>query len=156
MRALNFSFRGRMLQQKTLIDVRCGILTSFKPCVRPCLRVTIARNHQGVTQWSPFVFYRFVMSSSSFFLGLVIQKSAITVTFLREILSQFNEKKNNLQTHRTAISTKMAVAFANIFLAKIKRQILDKGACLETLHRPHDISLVLQKICHQLVHWTSD
>ena len=92
------------------------------------------------------------MSSSSFFLGLVIQKSAITVTFLREILSQFNEKKNNLQTHRTAISTKMAVAFANIFLAKIKRQILDKGACLETLHRPHDISLVLQKICHQLVH----
>ena len=46
----------------------------------------------------------------------------------------------------------MAVAFANIFLAKIKRQILDKGACLETLHRPHDMSLVLQKICHQLVH----
>ena len=46
----------------------------------------------------------------------------------------------------------MAVAFANIFLAKIKRQILDKGACLETLHRLHDISLVLQKICRQLVH----
>ena len=40
---------------------------------------------------------------------------------------QFNEG-NYLQTHGTAIGTKMAVAFANIFIAEIETQILDKSA----------------------------
>ena len=51
--------------------------------------------------------------------------------YLREMLSlilqensfQFNGK-DYLQTHGTAMGTKMAVAFANIFMAKIETEIL--------------------------------
>ena len=46
---------------------------------------------------------------------------------LQENSFQFNER-NYLQTHRTAMGTKMAVAFANIFMAEIETQILDKSA----------------------------
>ena len=42
---------------------------------------------------------------------------------LQENSFQFNGK-DNLQTHGTAIGTKMAVAFANIFMAKIEKEIL--------------------------------
>ena len=42
---------------------------------------------------------------------------------LQENLFQFNEK-DYLQTHGTAMGTKMAVAFANIFMAKIEKEIL--------------------------------
>ena len=55
----------------------------------------------------------------------------IPTRYLREMLSlilqeksfQFNGKYF-LQSHRTAMSTKMAVAFANIFMAKTEREIL--------------------------------
>ena len=55
----------------------------------------------------------------------------IPTRYLREMLSlilqensfQFNGK-DFLQFHGTALGTKMAVAFANIFLAKIERKIL--------------------------------
>ena len=55
----------------------------------------------------------------------------IPTRYLREILSlilqensfQFNGK-DYLQTHGTAMGTKMAVAFANIFMAKIEKEIL--------------------------------
>ena len=40
---------------------------------------------------------------------------------------QFN-KRNYLQTHRTAVGTKIAVAFANIFMAEIEKQILNESA----------------------------
>ena len=46
---------------------------------------------------------------------------------LQENSFQFNER-NYLQTHGTAMGTKMAVAFANIFMAEIETQILDKSA----------------------------
>ena len=36
---------------------------------------------------------------------------------------QYNEK-DYLQTHGTAMGTKLAVAFANIFMAKIEKEIL--------------------------------
>ena len=57
----------------------------------------------------------------------------IPTHYLREMLSlilkensfQFNGK-NYLQVHGTAMGTKMAVAFANIFMAKIETQILSK------------------------------
>ena len=42
---------------------------------------------------------------------------------LLENLFQFNEK-DYLQTHGTAMGTKMAVVFANIFMAKIEKEIL--------------------------------
>ena len=59
------------------------------------------------------------------------QKPPIATNFLREMLSlklkensfQFNGK-DYLQTHRTAMGTKMAVAFANIFMASIVKEIL--------------------------------
>ena len=55
----------------------------------------------------------------------------IPTRYLREMLSlilqensfQFNGK-DYLQTHGTAMGTKMAVAFANIFMAKIEKEIL--------------------------------
>ena len=42
---------------------------------------------------------------------------------LQENSFQFNGK-DYLQTHGTAMGTKMAVAFANIFMAKIEKEIL--------------------------------
>ena len=55
----------------------------------------------------------------------------VPTRYLREMLSlilqensfRFNGK-DYLQTHGTAMGTKMAVAFANIFMAKIEREIL--------------------------------
>ena len=44
-----------------------------------------------------------------------------------ENLLQFNEK-DYLQTHGTAMGTKMAVAFANIFMAKIEKEILRQSS----------------------------
>ena len=46
---------------------------------------------------------------------------------LLENLFQFTEK-DYLQTHGTAMSTKMAVAFANIFMAKIEKEILRQSS----------------------------
>ena len=46
---------------------------------------------------------------------------------LLESLFQFNEK-DYLQTHGTAMGTKMAVAFANIFMAKIEKEILRQSS----------------------------
>ena len=44
-------------------------------------------------------------------------------------------KKNFLQGHETkALGPEMAVAFANIFMAKVQMQIQGKGTYLETLH----------------------
>ena len=59
----------------------------------------------------------------------------VPTRFLSEMLSlilhensfQFNGK-DYLQTHGTAMGTKMAVAFANIFLAKIEKEILRQSS----------------------------
>ena len=59
----------------------------------------------------------------------------VPTRFLSEMLSlillensfQFNEK-DYLQTHGTAMGTKMAVAFANIFMAKIEKEILRQSS----------------------------
>ena len=45
---------------------------------------------------------------------------------LKENSFQFN-KRHYLQTHGTAMGTKMAVAFANIFMAKIEKGIISKS-----------------------------
>ena len=50
-------------------------------------------------------------------------EGAKTLPFLQENSFQFNGK-DYLQTHGTAMGTKMAVAFANIFMAKIEKEIL--------------------------------
>ena len=46
---------------------------------------------------------------------------------LQENSFQFTGK-NYLQTHGTAMGTKMAVAFANIFMGKLESQILERSA----------------------------
>ena len=59
----------------------------------------------------------------------------VPTRFLSEMLSlillensfQFNET-DYLQTHGTAMGTKMAVAFANIFMAKIEKEILRQSS----------------------------
>ena len=59
----------------------------------------------------------------------------VPTRFLSEMLSlillensfQFN-LKDYLQTHGTAMGTKMAVAFANIFMAKIEKEILRQSS----------------------------
>ena len=54
-------------------------------------------------------------------------KSPVPIKFLSLILQenslQFNGK-DYLQTHGTTMATKMAVAFANIFMAKMENRIL--------------------------------
>ena len=45
---------------------------------------------------------------------------------LKENSSQFS-RKNYLQIHGTAMGNKMAIAFANIFMADIETQILSKS-----------------------------
>ena len=52
---------------------------------------------------------------------------------LLENLFQFNEKY--LQTHGTAMGTKMAVAFGNIFMAKTEKEIIQTEYLLEKVHR---------------------
>ena len=66
-------------------------------------------------------------------------KAPIPNKYLREILYLIlteNSFKfcgsNYLQTHGTAMGTKMAVAFANIFMARIERQILCQS-CIKPL-----------------------
>ena len=64
----------------------------------------------------------------------------IPTHYLREMLTlilkensfQFNGK-NYLQIHGTAMGTKMAVAFANIFMANIETQILSKNVIKPTV-----------------------
>ena len=56
---------------------------------------------------------------------------------LQENSFQFSGKEY-LQTHGTAMGTKMAVAFTNIFMAKIEKELLrqqDKNNFLEKIHR---------------------
>ena len=60
------------------------------------------------------------------------RKPPIPARFLREMLIGLILQENSfqfsgkdyLQTHGTAMSTKMAVAFANIFMAKIEKEIV--------------------------------
>ena len=46
---------------------------------------------------------------------------------LKENSFQFNGK-NCLETHRTAMGIKVAVAFANIFITKVLTELLNKSA----------------------------
>ena len=72
--------------------------------------------------------------------------AAIPTHYLREMLRlilkensfQFNGK-HYLQIHGTAMGTKMAVSFANVFMAKIETEILSKSVfySLETIHWRH-------------------
>ena len=63
------------------------------------------------------------------------RKPSSPYQFLSEIISlillensfQFNEK-DYLQTHGTTMGTKMAVAFANIFMVKIEKEILRQSS----------------------------
>ena len=60
---------------------------------------------------------------------------------LQENSFQFN-KRNYWQTHRTAMGTKMAVAFACIFMGEIEKQILNESAH-KTLAWKHYIDEVI-------------
>ena len=67
------------------------------------------------------------------------EKAPIPTKYLREMLylilteNSFQFCGNNyLQTHGTAMGTKMAVAFANIFMARIEKQILSQS-CIKPL-----------------------
>ena len=57
------------------------------------------------------------------------QEPRVATNFLGEMLSILNENsfqfngKDYLQTHETAMGTKMAVEFANIFMASIEKEI---------------------------------
>ena len=57
----------------------------------------------------------------------------IPTHFLREMLrlilkeNSFHFNGKNLQTHRTAMGTKMAVSFANIFMAEVETDIINQS-----------------------------
>ena len=65
---------------------------------------------------------------------------------LQEYSFQFN-KRNYLQTHGAAMGTKTAVAFANIFMEEIEKQILNESA-----YKPlaHNLPLAHQQRCRSL------
>ena len=64
---------------------------------------------------------------------------------LKENSFQFNGK-NYLQVHGTAMGTKMAVAFANIFMAKIETQILSKTVKKPTVWKRYIEFIGLERI----------
>ena len=75
---------------------------------------------------------------------------------LEENSFQFNGK-NYLQTHRTAMGTKMVVAFANIFMGRVERNRNHKPkrnqtARLETLHRRNILPLEHQQRRNDTAH----
>ena len=51
-----------------------------------------------------------------------------------DITSFYTSMSPNPSPHSKVHTREMAVAFANIFMAKIQMQILGKGAYLEMLH----------------------
>ena len=63
-----------------------------------------------------------------------LNKPPISTLYLRDMLG-FNLKensfhfngKNYLQTHGTAMETKMAVSFANIFMTVVEREIINRS-----------------------------
>ena len=76
---------------------------------------------------------------------------------LKEISFQFNGK-DYLQTHRTAMGTKMAVAFANIFMASIEKEILR-----QSINKPltrkrfiHDLFSLWHKNEEEIEHFTKN
>ena len=75
---------------------------------------TVCLAYEEFHQGNPPVPTRFLSQT----LSLVLQE---TDSF------QFN-LKDYLQTHGTAMGTKMAVAFANIFMAKIEKEILRQSS----------------------------
>ena len=79
-----------------------------------------------------------------------IHPSPLFSLILQENSSQFNEQ-NYLQTHGNPMGTETAVAFANIFMAKIEVQILDKGANKQLVWGLK-LSLAHQQIRRQPVH----
>ena len=56
-----------------------------------------------------------------------ILKERLNLSFKRTH-SSLMEKHDYLQTHGTAMGTKMAVAFANIFMAEVETEILNQSA----------------------------
>ena len=88
----------------------------------------------------------------------------IPTKYLREILYLILTENsfqfcgsNYLQTHGTAMGTKMAVAFANIFMAGIERQILCQS-CIKPLFwkRYMSFKLASSMIIHEINIATDD
>ena len=68
---------------------------------------------------------------------------------------QLNEQ-NYLQTHGTAMATKKAVAFANIFMVIIWTQIFDKSATKPLVRKNYiDHIISLRQGSRQPLHWKS-
>ena len=74
--------------------------------------LTVCKAYEEFYRTNPPIPTRFLMEM----LFLILQENSF----------QFNEK-DYLQTQGTAIGTKMALAFANIFIAKIEKEILGQS-----------------------------
>ena len=79
---------------------------------------TVCHAYEEFHQGNPPVYTRFL----SEMLSLILQENSF----------QFNGK-DYLQTHGTAMGTKMAVASANIFMAKIEKEILRQSRIQDSL-----------------------
>ena len=76
-----------------------------------------------------------------------LNKPPIPTLYLRDMLglilkeNSFHlNKKNYLQTHGTAMGTKLAVSLTNIFMAAVKRKIINGATSSRTLGK--DISMM--------------
>ena len=72
-----------------------------------------------------------------------------------DITSFYTSMSPNPSPHSKVLTREMAVAFANIFMAKIQMQILGKGAYLEMLHWLQNLSVTCQQISCQPLLWKS-
>ena len=108
---INFIERIKLLNSAILVSMDVTSLYTNIPQREGI--TTVCHAYEEFHQGNPPVCTRFL----SEMLSLILQENSF----------QFNGK-DYLQSHGTAMSTKMAVAFANIFMAKIEKEILRQSS----------------------------
>ena len=125
---------GNLYNKPRISNIRQTVLTSSRRL--NCLKVQFLPQWTSPASTTPGGGYYHCIRSIR---RIVWGNLPIPTRYLREMVSlilqensfQFNGK-DYLQTHGTATGTKMAVAFANIFMAKIEKGILRQSTTKPT------------------------
>ena len=100
---------------------------------------------RGGNKYSMYSIWKFLLKD-----GPPIPKRSLKKALrliLQETSFQFNERNYSVQTHGTAMGTKLTVAFANIIMVEILDKSGNNSARLETLHGRHNPPLARQQGC---------
>ena len=106
-------YRSPIKLPKSAILVSMDVTNLYKNITQREGIITVCHAYEEFHQGNPPVPTRFL----SEMLSLILLENSF----------QFNEK-DHLPTHGTAMGTKMALAFANIFMAKIEKEILRQSS----------------------------